>query len=77
MVFLKILVFIFGLVIGFLFLIYSEQIVRFVGKSLWFEEYFHLQGGSYLLWKLFGIIVIILGFLFLVGALDWLLFPGR
>ncbi len=76
MIFVKILIFIVALGLGLSFLVYAEPLVRTFGKAEWAERRFHTQGGSYLLWKVIGIIIIILGFLFLVGSLDWLFFPG-
>ncbi len=76
MIFVKILLFILSLVVGLSFLIYAEPLVRTFGKAEWAERRFSTMGGSYLLWKVVGIIIIILGFLFLVGSLDWLFFPG-
>ena len=67
---LKILVFILALVLGLSFLIYTEPIVRTFGKTDWAERHFQTFGGTYLVWKIVGIIIIILGFLFLVGSLD-------
>ena len=77
MIWLKILVFIVSLVLGLSFLIYAEPIVRTFGKTEWAERYLGTQGGTYLVWKIVGIIIIIVGFLFLVGSLDWLFFPNR
>ena len=73
MVFVKIVVFIISLALGLFFLIKTEPIVRFVGKADWAERI--VPGGAYTLWKIIGLIVIILGFLFMMGALDWLIFP--
>ena len=75
MILLRILVFIATLIIGFMFLIYAEPLVRTFGKTAWAEEHFRTFGGTYLVWKVVGIIVIIVGFLFMVGGLDWLIFP--
>jgi len=66
----KILVFVASLIVGLSFLIWAEPIVRTFGKSDWAEEHFNTFGGSYLLWKIVGIIIIILGFLFMVGTLN-------
>ena len=72
---LKILVFILVFIVGLCFLVYAEPLVRTFGKSSWAEAHFQTSGGSYLLWKIVGIILMILGFLFLVGGLDWLFWP--
>ena len=70
MFFVKIVVFVASLIVGLSFLIWTEPIVRTFGKTGWAEEHFNSFGGTYLVWKIVGIIVIILGFLFLVGTLD-------
>jgi Na+-driven multidrug efflux pump len=75
MLLLKILFFILSLIVGTCFLVYADPLVRTFGKTAWAEKHFQMQGGTYLLWKVIGIIIIILGFLFVVGGLDWLFFP--
>jgi len=70
----KITVFIIFFPTGLYFIIKSEPMVRLFGKNSWAERV--MPGGSYSMWKLIGLIVIILGFLFLVGSLDWLVYPG-
>lgn len=67
---LKILVFIAALIIGLVLMIYTEPLIRTFGKADWAEAKFGTMGGTYLLWKLIGIIIIIIGFLFMVGTLD-------
>jgi hypothetical protein len=67
--FLKIFIFIIALVAGLYFLVKSEYIVRVIGHNAWAEKYLG-AGGTYLMWKLLGILVIILGFLYLLGDLD-------
>jgi hypothetical protein len=69
---LKIIIFVLTLVVGIYFLTKSEYIVRTIGHNATAEKYLG-RGGSYLMWKLLGIIVIILGFLYLMGDLDWLI----
>lgn len=68
----KIILFILALVIGLYFLIKSEYIVRVIGHNEYAERYLG-SGGTYLMWKIIGIILIILGFLYLIGDLDPLL----
>lgn len=71
----KIVSFAFLFVLGFSLILYAEPLVRFFGKSEWAERRMQTQGGSYLLWKLVGLVFIIVGFLFLVGTLDPILWP--
>ncbi|HLC38527.1 MAG TPA: hypothetical protein VJJ80_00120 [Patescibacteria group bacterium] len=75
MIILKILIFVLASIIGLCFLVYAEPLVRTFGKAEWAERRFGTMGGSYLVWKLAGILIIVLGFLFLMGGLDWLIFP--
>lgn len=75
MIVFKIVIFILGLIIGMMFLIYAEPIVRTFGKAAWAERHFRTLGGSYLIWKIVGLIIIVLTFLYLVGSLDWLIHP--
>jgi len=67
--FLKIILFIISILVGLYFLVKSEYIVRVIGHNAWVDSYLG-RGGSYLMWKVIGIIVIGLGFLYLLGDLD-------
>jgi len=69
---LKILVFILALIVGLGFLVYAEPLVRTFGKTAWAEEHFRTMGGTYLVWKIVGIIIMIVGLLFLTGTFDYL-----
>ena len=60
------------LIVGTCFMIYAEPLVRTFGKTAWAEEHFKTSGGTYLVWKIVGIIIIIVGFLFLLGTFDYL-----
>ncbi len=71
----KVVVFLLALVVGFAFIIWAEPLVRFFGKAEWAERRFRTSGGSYLLWKLVGLIFILVGFLFVTGTLDPILWP--
>ena len=71
--FTKLIVFVISFPLGLYFIIRAEPLVRLFGKNAWAERV--MPGGSYNMWKLIGIIVIILGFLFLMGSLDWLIYP--
>jgi small-conductance mechanosensitive channel len=57
------------ILIGFLLIKYSFQIVNFFGKVDWAER--HLSsglGGTYFMYKLIGIVVIVFAFLYLFGG---------
>ncbi len=65
----KIIIFVLSIVVGLYFLVKSEYIVRVIGHNAWVDSYLG-RGGSYLMWKVIGIAVMILGFLYLLGDLD-------
>jgi len=70
MVFLyRIILFIVLLPLGIYFIAKSETMVRIFGHNDMAERYLG-SGGSYLFWKLLGIVCIILAVLFLTGSLD-------
>ncbi len=66
---LKVIIFIISLAVGLYFLTKSEYIVRVIGHNAWVDSYLG-RGGSYLMWKVIGIALIILGFLYMLGDLD-------
>lgn len=63
MVFLRILIFVGSILIGVLILKYTERIVDTVGHSDWADRYlgFGGGGGTYTMWKIIGLLVIIVG----------------
>lgn len=67
--FIKFIVFVIFSAFGLFFLIKTERIVNFVGHNSTAEKYLG-SGGTYTMWRGLGVIVLILGFLFLVGKLD-------
>lgn len=59
---------------GFAILKYTLQWVSMVGKSQWAEQ--HLGGGgSFTMWKLIGVILVVFGFFSLFGLVN--LFPEK
>jgi hypothetical protein len=69
MVFTRALVFILTFIGGIGIIRYAEPIVRSVGHMEWAERTFG-AGGSYTVWKLAGVFVIIVGFLYAVGKFN-------
>jgi hypothetical protein len=64
------------IVIGVLIIKYVHGIVETFGKITWAE--IHLgggAGGTYTLWQIVGIVIILLGFLYMFGGLGFLLKP--
>lgn len=66
--FLKILIFVASLVLGYLSIKYNYWIVKILGKSVWAEN--HFPGATFGLYKLLGIAIMIFGFLYLSGTFD-------
>lgn len=61
--FTKLLVFALTLIVGLLILKYLDKIVYTLGKSEWAETKIG-TGGTYTMWRLFALFIIIGGFLF-------------
>jgi len=69
----KIIIFVIFVPLGTYFIAKSEPMVKLFGKNSWAERV--IPGGSYGMWKLIGIILVILGIMFLFGGIDWLIYP--
>ena len=59
-----------GAGIGFLFVRYSEWFYRNIGQIGWAEKYLGTSGGTRLVLKMFGVLVIFLSFLLMTGLLG-------
>lgn len=58
-----------GVLIGILFVVFTNPIVDFTGRNSWAENF--LGGaGTYTLVKVLGIIIIILSFFYITGTLQ-------
>jgi len=66
--FTRILIFIASLVLGYLGLRYNYWVVKTVGKSQWVENKFG-AGMTFAVYQLMALIIIILGFAQLIGAI--------
>jgi hypothetical protein len=65
-----------GIIAGFLLIKYSVRITDLFGKVEWAEQ--HLRGGlagTYSLYRLIGLVVIIFSLLYMFGGLGFLLGP--
>lgn len=69
MVFVKILILLICTALAILILKYTEPLVRMMGKISWAENHLGM-GGTYTLWKLIAIILII-GSLVYVTTMAW------
>lgn len=67
---LKFIIFLIASALGIYFIANQEKMVRLVGKNEYAEKV--TRAGSYLMWVLIGAIIIFLGFMTLIGTLDWL-----
>lgn len=75
MTFFKIIVLLVTWVSGIYILIRTEYIVREIGHNAWAEK--HLgPGGTYTMWKGIAVILMIIGFVILLGDLDFILGPA-
>jgi len=69
----KFVIFIAMFAVGVLILRYNEPIVRMVGKSSFAEKYLGM-GGTYTMWKLIAVVIMIVGYLYVMGMIqfgDW------
>jgi hypothetical protein len=62
-----------GIAIGFLLIWKSEWIINNFGRIDWAEQHLGSEGGTRLMWKLIGLLVIILSMLFMFGMLQSIL----
>ncbi len=67
MVFVKILIFLVCTGLAILILVYTEPLVRMIGKMDWAERYFGM-GGTYTVWKLIAILLIVGSLVYLTSA---------
>jgi len=65
----KIFTLIIGVGIGILIVMYNRWLVRTVGMNSWAERTFG-GGGTYTMWQLIGVVVIIGTVLYVTGTLD-------
>ncbi len=56
--------------IGFMLVWKTVWMVNNFGRIPWFEQHLHTLGGSYMAYKTFGIIAIIIGLLTVAGLQD-------
>lgn len=66
----RLLVFLIALAVGLAVILRTKWFVDISGSSGWAERTFGF-GGTYTLWKGIGLLVIILGFLFLLGEFTF------
>ena len=57
-------------IVGFTLVWKTKSWFSFFGRITWAEKYLGTEGGSRLLYKLIGIIIIIIGFLLITGLYD-------
>ncbi len=59
-----------GIVLGFLIVSKSEWLLENFGRVDFAEKYLGLQGGTRLFYKLLGILIMVIAFLYLTGFLG-------
>jgi len=59
-----------GIYIGFMIMWKSEWLLSNFGRMDWAEDYLSTEGGSRLGYKLIGLIIMIVSFLYLTGGLG-------
>ena len=65
------MVFLIGMGIGIAILKYTEPLVRTFGHSSMADKYLGGPAGSYTMWKLIAIAVMIIVFLYLIGSVEF------
>jgi hypothetical protein len=70
----RIIVGIVGIVIGSIMVIRSEWLLSFFGRINWAEIHLGSEGGTRLLYKLIGILAIIISLMIMTGMIEGLLF---
>jgi len=66
----KFLVGLIGIIIGFLLVWKGDWIVNNFGRMAWAENHLGTDGGTRLMWKLIGILVIFLALLHMFGFFE-------
>lgn len=66
----RVITFIVTLIAGIAIMKNTVPIVRMIGRSGWAERNLG-AGGTYTMWTLIGIGIILIGFLYLMGVLDF------
>jgi hypothetical protein len=65
-----------GIIIGFLLIRYSVQLTESLGRFDWAEQYLKSGlAGTYSMYRLFGLVVIILSLLYMFGFFGSILGP--
>ena len=59
-----------GVLVGALIVVKSEWIIENFGSSSWAEEHMGTSGGSRLLYKLIGMVIILFSLLSMAGLMD-------
>lgn len=69
-----------GVVLGFVIVWKSEWFLTNFGRIPWAEEHLGLEGGTRLFYKLLGIVVILLSFMYMGGFVEgiilWIFAPS-
>ena len=66
---LKIFIFLFGMGFGFVIIYYHRWFAGILGRSMMAEKYFG-PTGTYTMWKLIGLIIMVVATLYTFGVID-------
>lgn len=67
-------------VVGFIITWKANWIVNNFGRVPWAEKWLGIEGGSRLFWKLMGVLIVVIGWLYMIGATEkiilWIFSPA-
>ncbi len=59
------------IVVGVLVMKYTVKITYFTGKIGFAEKYFQTMGGTYFWWRIVGLVILLLGLLWITGVVSY------
>lgn len=65
----RIIVFIIGTAVGVMMNLKTESFLRFTGKIAWAEKHLGVEGGTRLFYKLLGLLIILISWIY---AFNWM-----
>lgn len=60
-------------IVGYFLVAKSEWLLNNFGRIAWFEQHLGIEGGTRLFYKLLGILIIVMGFMYATGMLQALI----
>jgi len=68
----KILIFLIGMAVGILVMMYNRFFAHLVGTNSFAEKTFG-GGGTYIMWQLIGLLIVIITIVYIFGGMDAIL----